>query len=938
LGPVMRSPALCGRAHEQVVVVAAVDRLSRGDGGALALMGTAGVGKSRLARELLSHAERRGATVLAGRAVPGSAPVAYRPLTEALLTWTRQGALPDGATLGPHQRALEHLVAGDSSADTGPLSPVFVGEALLRLAAVLGDGRGAVLLLDDVHWADTETLAVVEYIADQAESARLLLVLTLRSEEGAVARRLAHALSARGSARVLDLAPLDAPATAAMAAGCLGEPVAPHLAALLTERSDGVPLLVEELLSALRAGGALVRSAAGVDVQDGAADVLPRSVTDAVQLRLEALSDDDRLVLQSAAILGRSFAWERLADISRLPQVAVLPGLQAAAELALLDEDPLRPGALRFRHALLRDAVEAATFPPLRAELARRGLHALLADGQVEKLSDDDLHLAVSLAGRCGDGPLGARLAVRAALRSYDRWAFGSAERWLAEARRLAGVGPDLLLEIDVLALRVAASTGRVDVVQRLGRALLVRAGDDDAMREVRLETHLRLAQVAVEDARPDEGDHHLALAAPLLAQTSDPCAATRHELWSAVSALQQGRSDQARARAARAIEMATPLEDQLDLVCCALVQIGRAWLPELVPAREAWEQGLQLATVHGMRLWRGRMLAELAGVLVHELCGDDEIAEARALAHEAGAVELLQRVEVLAAELALLRGDLSEAERRLDAAEAAPGSSVVLAATQDRIAAVRALLAALRGDEPGPPHATARGVSALARDDLETARALAPAAPAPAGRMAPYDALLALVADRPGTWCHGAPGRAAAHAQDARRLARDGDNAGAAAALAQAGAELRDAPWLAATLTRLVAPDVLAAGGGDRVRAELRHAAQTLEQAGLDRSAQACKALLRQSGVPVPRRPAAQAGVPDRLRALGVTARELDVLRLVAQGLTSREVGARLYLSPRTVEKHVERLLVKTGSANRTALAALLTASLPTEQLVPGT
>jgi DNA-binding NarL/FixJ family response regulator len=92
----------------------------------------------------------------------------------------------------------------------------------------------------------------------------------------------------------------------------------------------------------------------------------------------------------------------------------------------------------------------------------------------------------------------------------------------------------------------------------------------------------------------------------------------------------------------------------------------------------------------------------------------------------------------------------------------------------------------------------------------------------------------------------------------------------------------------------------------------------------GLVRPADACRALLRDTGAVVPRRQSALAGVPERLRALGVTARELEVLNLVAEGLTSRDIAERLYLSPRTVEKHVERLLDKTGAANRTALAAL--------------
>jgi len=103
-----------------------------------------------------------------------------------------------------------------------------------------------------------------------------------------------------------------------------------------------------------------------------------------------------------------------------------------------------------------------------------------------------------------------------------------------------------------------------------------------------------------------------------------------------------------------------------------------------------------------------------------------------------------------------------------------------------------------------------------------------------------------------------------------------------------------------------------------------LQAAVGTFDSLGLSRPADACRAMLRTAGVPLPRRSSAQDGVPEDLRLLGVTVRELDVLRLLAEGHTNKAVAAALYLSPRTVEKHVERLLLKTGAPNRTALAAL--------------
>jgi DNA-binding NarL/FixJ family response regulator len=83
-----------------------------------------------------------------------------------------------------------------------------------------------------------------------------------------------------------------------------------------------------------------------------------------------------------------------------------------------------------------------------------------------------------------------------------------------------------------------------------------------------------------------------------------------------------------------------------------------------------------------------------------------------------------------------------------------------------------------------------------------------------------------------------------------------------------------------------------------------------------------ACRDLLRRVGAPVPRRGRGESEVPPALRALGVTSREVDVLRLVVEGLPNREIAARLYLSPRTVEKHVERLVAKTGVPGRAELA----------------
>ena len=146
------------------------------------------------------------------------------------------------------------------------------------------------------------------------------------------------------------------------------------------------------------------------------------------------------------------------------------------------------------------------------------------------------------------------------------------------------------------------------------------------------------------------------------------------------------------------------------------------------------------------------------------------------------------------------------------------------------------------------------------------------------------------------------------------------GKAADAAAAFAAADAQLGPLlAWYRQYARRLCAQAALADGWGDPV-AWLREAAAYFQARGDDRIAAACRALLRRAGAPVPR--VGDARLPGRLRALGVTGREAEVLRLLADGLTNREIAERMFLSQRTVEKHVASLLVKTGVRRRAQLA----------------
>ncbi len=177
---------MVGRDEERRALRGRVEDLAAGRGGVVVLLGDAGAGKSRLAADALELAIDRGAVVLAGRSVPGASPVPYRPVTEALLGAFRGSGPPAGPALEGFRGHLGRLVpAWREDAVGAEESPVLLAEAVVRLLAVHGGAGGAVLLLEDVHWADPETLAVVDYLADALRAEAVLCIVTSRPDGAA---------------------------------------------------------------------------------------------------------------------------------------------------------------------------------------------------------------------------------------------------------------------------------------------------------------------------------------------------------------------------------------------------------------------------------------------------------------------------------------------------------------------------------------------------------------------------------------------------------------------------------------------------------------------------------------------------------------------------------------------------------------------------------
>ena len=287
---------LVGRRAELTALRSAVDRAARGTGAAVVVLGEAGIGKSRLLAVAVDRARAAGMAVLTGRAVPGGG--AYRAFAAALAEHLRDRS-PADEGLRPFLPALRKLLPAwtpDAMAAVEGADPtVVLGEGVLRLLRPLAADRGCLVALEDLHWADADTVALVEYLADAAGPTGLLLVVSAGNDgpRGAALGRLPGAV-------VLRPQRLSATETAALAAAHAADLSADRLD-LVVAAADGLPLLVEELMRQDRPG-------------------VPPTFAALVEQRLADLDDDAAAVLRAAAVLGTDPPWALLPQVAERPE------------------------------------------------------------------------------------------------------------------------------------------------------------------------------------------------------------------------------------------------------------------------------------------------------------------------------------------------------------------------------------------------------------------------------------------------------------------------------------------------------------------------------------------------------------------------------------------------------------------------------------------
>ena len=715
----------------------------------------------------------------------------------------------------------------------------------------------------------------------------------------------------------------------------------------MAERAEGIPFLVEEVLAGLVGDGALTERGGRWHAADLSAPGVPATFADAVRRRLDGMSAESRQVIGAAAVLGRRFEWTLLGQVTGLADVAVVAALRDGVGLQLIAAER---DSFRFRHALTHEAVLAGLLPPEQTMLAGQALAA--AEAAHPGLPGGWCTLAADLAGRAGDVARAGALLLEAGRRDLAVGALASAEHALTRARDL--VAPTLRTSVDEALAEVFAMSGQVDRAIETGRMLLARLGPPSP-RAANL--HLGIARAAIAGARWAE-----AAASIEVARDSAGADTAQVDACAAQVAAGHGRLEEADrlARAAlQAAESGGPGQRvQPEVACEALEVIGRvARQRDLETAEQAFARAADTAAAHGLQLWRLRALHELGTIDQLRTESVDRLEQARELAVAQGALALTATLDLQIA--AGLNKQFRADEAMAAARRSADASRRFHLATLPMALIFQATAHAIRGEE-GPMEDKIAEAVALAPDDQDvlgcawghcraTFWLLAADLGAAHARMTTGAGLLlsspaTIAPPFLGLWPllgallgHDAPEATArvraAHGTrhlvvaallgyaDAILAGRQGRPGDAEAAFAAADQQMGPlVAWYQQYARRLAGEAALADGWGEPV-AWLREAAAYFAARGDDRVAAACRGLLRRAGAPVPRHRAGDAELPGRLRALGVTEREADVLKLVALGLGNREIAERMFLSPRTVEKHVASLLAKTG-LRRTQLA----------------
>src|SRR5262249_32046992 len=410
------------------------------------------IGKSRLAAEMSRLARQRGFAVY-GASARSAPSVPFGPIMQALSGLSQNEKLAFVAEVGEYRSVLAALVPELRMRRQRDhrINPLRVAEPRLRVLALAGTA-GALLIIEDLHRTDPETLATVDYLADNLAARRVVCVASLRDDEPSAGLDLVRSIQARRSGDLIPLPRLSAAEVEEMAGACLGGELIPGPAA--TRRlagCDGLPFAVEEILSAAVASGELRRQADGWEADDAVRTGMPDSIVGSIRSRLAALGPDVAAVIVAAAVLGRRFDWTLLPAVCGTGEREVIAALEQARGGQLIEPDEQGRRWLRFRHNLTREAIVSDLAAPDRA--ARSAIAAAAVQAEHPGLPAAWCDLAAGLHEAAGQHATAALLLLESGRRSLVVGAVGAAAESLTEARaqaaRAESPEPALAADID---------------------------------------------------------------------------------------------------------------------------------------------------------------------------------------------------------------------------------------------------------------------------------------------------------------------------------------------------------------------------------------------------------------------------------------------------------------------------------------------------------
>jgi DNA-binding CsgD family transcriptional regulator len=934
------SPVMVGRADE----LARLRELAARAAGpqVVLLAGEAGVGKTRLVAELVASLDPS-VPVLAGRASQGAPGRPFELLLEAVeqqvLAWE---AAPE--PLAARAEPLRVLLGPVAPGIDRPAERDYGLEELLRTAVALvrelaGPGP-AVLLFEDLHWADAQSVALFGRLA-LAQDLPALLVGTFRPEGVARGHPLVELLAdleRQVSVTTMALDRLDQAGVAELLAAVYGHPVPFRVSEALHRRTSGNPFFLEELV--VTAGKAHPERLATLP--------LPWNLAEAVLRRLDELEPRARQVVETAAILGQRIPFDLLAAVIGYGEEQLIPALrQLVAENLVVEEEP---DVFAFRHALTREAVAGRLLGRERRRLHEKALGALQEAG-----SDDWAAIAwhAEGAGRYDEMVEAARAGAAHYLqRGATAEALRLAEQGLAEAER----DPDLL----AAASKAAWLLGLHEVAIEHGQRWHAEAERDGPEREAAALLHL--ARVYWE-ARDHQRQWQTVWAALRVAERLGPSRTlARAYALVAEAHMLAGRRVEAVDWADRALALAEQV-DSSTVRTSALVNKGTALigtpghhdegvalLERAIAEAEAGghdfalHRALHNLFVHEVGVWPVersravlRRISQVAEQTGHGLdANTDAIRESRIAVMEGDLVAARALLEVARrSRLVTVRGvepawavALQEVDLLLEAGDT--GAAVELleryggqalrddkeALTAGWVAALWLAVAARRGDPELGRRALAETLATplwTSWKDVDTGLQLL-AGVARTG-IPPAEVRAALA----GSGLREPPATrsqrlvAGLRQVEAALLEAEGDPRAAADAYLEAAASPHRyrAPHALADCHQGAARCLLALGDRAGALQQAKQAERLLRRwPGWRRDE--VGALLRRLGAGAP---------PEGPAAL--TPREREVAALLAHGLSNGEVARRLYISTKTASVHVSNILTKLGMSSRTEVAA---------------